>query len=230
MAGKVLLVEGANDRDFFQAVLADSKLQNVNIAPKTPSEAEASSVKKNGVDNLLIALALQLGKLKEAEGIERLGIVVDADHATNDPSCDFGFSVRRKQVADVLANQGWLPTSTPAPLTKGEFFRHPDGLPDVGLWVMPDHGADGMLEDFVMPLIAGVDQQRLFQHAQVTIGNLPVTLFNPKLHTTKACVATWRAWQKSPGGSLGKVLQSEALDLTLSPASEFIEWLKVTFS
>lgn len=227
MTGKVLLVEGADDRDFFQAVLAYSMLQNVNIAPKTPRQVDAS-IKKDGVGNLLIALELQLKTLNQVDGIDRLGIVVDADHATNDPSCNFGFSVRRKQVADVLAAQGWLPTSTPS--TKGELFRHPDGLPDVGLWVMPDHGADGMLEDFVMPLIAGVDQQRLFQHAQATVGNLPVTLFNPKLHTTKACVATWRAWQKSPGGSLGKVLQSEALDLTLSPASEFIGWLKVTFS
>lgn len=227
MVGKVLLVEGANDRDFFQSVLTYSKLKDVNIEPKTPRQVDAS-IKKDGVGNLLNALPLQLGKLKEADGIERLGIVIDADHATNDPSCNFGFSIRRKQVAEVLASQGWVPISTHA--TKGEFFRHPDGLPDVGLWVMPDHGADGMLEDFVVPLIVSPDQQQLFQHAQATVGNLPVTLFNPKLHTTKAQIATWRAWQKTPGGSLGKVLQNEALDLTLSPASEFIHWLKTTFS
>lgn len=228
MAGnKVLLVEGADDHDFFQAVLADSNLKDVKIEPKTPRQVDAS-IKKDGVGNLLNALSLQLGKLKEADGIDRLGIVVDADHATNNPSCNFGFSVRRKQVADVLARQGWLPTSTPS--TKGEFFRHPDGLPDVGLWVMPDHGADGMLEDFVMPLVVGVDQQRLFQHAQATVGELPVVLFDKKLHTAKAQVATWRAWQKAPGGSLGKVMQSGALDLRLSPASEFIDWLKATFS
>ena len=226
MVGKVLLVEGADDRDFFQAVLAYSKLQDVNIEPKTPRQVNVS-IGGDGVGNLLKALPLQLGKLKEADGIERLGIVIDADHATNDPSCNFGFSIRRKQVAEILASQGWVPTPTHA--TKGEFFRHPDGLPNVGLWVMPDHGADGMLEDFVAPLITP-DQQRLFQHAQATVGSLPVTLFNPKLHTAKAQIATWRAWQKIPGGSLGKALQNKALDLTLSPASEFIRWLKTTFS
>jgi len=227
VAGKVLLVEGVGDRDFILAVLRVANLRDVEIAPKTPSQADAS-IKRDGVDNLLKVLALELAKLKEESGTDRLGIVVDADYATNDASCNFGFSVRRKQVADVLETQGWQ--STHAPLTKGELFRHPDGLPEVGLWVMPDHGADGMLEDFVAPLVVGSDQQHLFRHAQTAIDQLPVVLFNKKLHTTKAHVATWRAWQKPPGGSLSRVLQSGALDLTLSPASEFIGWLKATFS
>lgn len=225
MAGKVLLVEGVGDRDFIRAVLESANLRDVGIEPKTPRQADGS-IQRDGVDNLLKVLALELKKLKEEDGIDRLGIIVDADHPTEDASCNFGFSVRRKQVAEVLAKEGW---QTATSLTKGELFHHPDKLPDVGLWVMPDHSANGMLEDFIAPLVVGAGQQQLFEHARTTIDELPIFLFNKPLHTTKAHVATWRAWQKSPGASLGKALQNGALDLSRSPASDFIRWLKGTF-
>ena len=111
----------------------------------------------------------------------------------------------------------------------GEVFQNSSGLPLVGLWVMPDHKNDGMLEDFVAPLVRGADQQRLLTHAQHTVSQLPTTLFNRKLHTTKANIATWRAWQKPPGTALSKLIGDGVLDLSLSPAAEFIDWLKATF-
>lgn len=227
MAAKILLVEGTEDRDFFLVVLQHTGLKNsVQIEPKTPRQLDAK-IQSDGVDNLLIALPLQLEKLKQADGPDSLGIVVDADHATQDPSCNFGFTVRRNQVADVLAAHGWQPALTS--LAKGEIFHNPDGLPDVGLWVMPDHQQDGMLEDFVMPLVVGADQKHLLSHAQATVDQLPVTLFNQQLHTTKAHIATWRAWQKPPGIRLGKLMLNGSLDTTLSPASEFIRWLNTVF-
>lgn len=226
MAGKILLVEGGDDRDFFMAVLKHSGLTDVNIESKTPRQTDAS-IKRDGVDNLLNAFKLQLGRLKEEDGIERLGVVVDADHATGDPSCDFGFGIRQNQVADILAALGWHPALTA--LSKGALFHHPDGLPDVGLWVMPDHGSDGMLEDFVTTLVTGAVQRELLTHAQHTVNHLVTKLFDQKLHTTKANIGTWRAWQKPPGAPLGKLIAAGTLDLTLSPAVEFIDWLKATF-
>jgi hypothetical protein len=226
MPGKILLVEGPDDRDFCISALQHSKLGSVLIEPKTPREAN-SNIQRNGVDNLLTALELQINKLFEADGPEALGVVLDADHKTNDPTCDFGFSVRRNQVATILEQRGWLPALSG--LSMGEVFQNPNGLPPIGLWVMPDHQNDGMLEDFVVPLVNGLDQQKLLAHAQRTVSQLPTILFNQKLHTTKANIATWRAWQKKPGASLSKLIESGALDLSLSPAAEFIDWLKATF-
>lgn len=226
MPGKILLVEGTDDRDFFSAALRHSSLQDVQIEPKVPREL-ASSIRSNGVDNLLIALQLQINKLFDADGPESLGIVLDADYVTGDPSCDFGFSFRRNQVGAILSHLGWQPALSG--LSKGELFQNSNGLPPIGLWIMPDHQNEGMLEDFVTSLVAGPNQQQLLAHAQHTVSQLPTKLFNPTLHTTKANIATWRAWQKPPGASLNKLIKSEVLDLSLSPASEFIEWLKATF-
>lgn len=226
MPGKVLLVEGPDDRDFFLAALQRSNLQSVLIEPKVPRESN-SNIRGNGVDNLLTALELQINKLFDADGPEALGVVLDADHTTNDPSCDFGFSVRRNQVTTILARHGWQPALSG--LSMGEVFQNANGLPPIGLWVMPDHNSDGMLEDFVTPLVKGLDQQNLLAHAQHTVSHLPTKLFNPVLHTTKANIATWRAWQKPPGITLSKLIGSGALDLSLSPAAEFIDWLKATF-
>lgn len=226
MVGKVLLVEGTDDRDFFNAALKQTNLQGVQIEPKTPRESSLN-IQSDGINNLFIALELQINKLLDADGPESLGVVLDADHATGDPSCDFGFSVRRDQVVTILANHGWQPALSG--LSKGEIFQNSNGLPPIGLWVMPDHQSNGMLEDFVTPLVNGLDQQKLLAHAQHTVSHLPTKLFNPVLHTTKANIATWRAWQKPPGMALSKLIGSGALDLSLSPAAEFIDWLKATF-
>lgn len=226
MPGQILLVEGKDDRDFFTAALRFSKLQGVQIEPKAPREL-APSILRDGVDNLLIALDLHIKTLFDADGPESLGVILDADFKTGDPSCDFGFTVRRNQVVTILAQHGWQPALSG--LSKGELFQNSDGLPPIGLWVMPDHQSDGMLEDFVTPLIIGSDQQILLAHAQHTVSTLPITLFNSTLHTTKANIATWRAWQKPPGSPLNKLIRGGVLDMSLSPAAEFIDWLKATF-
>lgn len=226
MPAKILLVEGPDDRDFFIATLKHSRLESVLIEPKVPRESHPD-VKGNGVNNLFTALDLQVKKLFEADGPEALGVVLDADHSTGDPSCNFGFTVRRNQVADILAGHGWHPALSA--LSRGEIFSNPNGLPPIGLWVMPDHQSDGMLEDFVTSLVIGHDQQALLAHAQNTVNTLPTKLFDPVLHTTKANISTWRAWQKPPGSPLNRLIENGVLDLSLNPAAEFTDWLKATF-
>lgn len=92
---------------------------------------------------------------------------------------------------------------------------------------MPDHQSDGMLEGFVERLISDTTQVSLLTHAEHSINNLPTTLFNKILHSTKAKVFTWRAWQKRPGTPLSAALQSNILDR--SKAIDFESWLKKVF-
>lgn len=107
-------------------------------------------------------------------------------------------------------------------------FAHGDGLPPIGLWIMPNNLADGMLENFVEQLIHTPEQQALLAHARSAIGGLPTTLFRP-IHSTKALIGTWRAWQKTPNGPLYQAIKDGALDLGSLPAQRFQNWLKATF-
>jgi hypothetical protein len=98
----------------------------------------------------------------------------------------------------------------------------------VGVWIMPDHQHDGMLEDFVQSLVTAQEQQAILQHAQSSIDTLPHQLFDAELRTAKATVCTWRAWQKEPGASLGQALKNGLLDRT--KAVDFENWLKKVFA
>jgi hypothetical protein len=68
----------------------------------------------------------------------------------------------------------------------------------------------------------------LLNHASKSIKTLPATLFNPKLHLTKAEVSTWRAWQKTPSIDLQYALKNELLDR--SKATNFENWLTQVFN
>ncbi|MFA7241384.1 MAG: DUF3226 domain-containing protein [Sulfuricellaceae bacterium] len=223
MSCPILLVEGAEDREFFVALLKRCSLPNVEVAP--PNKAFPESALGGGWTNVLKALPQLLDDMKQEDGPERLGVVIDADYADY-PDSKGGFPQRYAEVAAILASRGYRKSEQP--LGRGTVFEHLDGLPPVGLWIMPDHAGDGMLEDFLGCAVTS-DQRRLFDHGRQAIANLPVILFNQKLHNSKALVSTWRAWQKKPGASLGQCVKDDLLDLTQEIAADFISWLQITY-
>jgi len=217
VSDRILLVEGVEDVGFFAVFCASVDLQDIRIEPKRPAWLGAPG---NGWTNVLKVLPLQLGRLRESDsGLSRLGIVIDADHAPSG-----GFNARYRRLSDTLAEHGYRATEDPQ---AGFLFEHNDGLPPVGLWIMPDNVADGMLEDFVEQSIVA-DQQPLLAHARSSIETLPVTLYKP-IHAHKALVGTWRAWQKTPCGPLSQVVKEGAIDLNAPLAQRFKTWLKATF-
>lgn len=218
MGSRKLLVEGEGDQEFFQSYCELLYIGGVDVFP--PKDINPST--GNGWPNLVKNLPLLLKEIK-AGAIDRLGIILDADYP---PDNNGGFDKRFQLVTTQLSQFGYNIPQNPNKKS-GEVFTHPDGLPSVGLWIMPDHQSDGMLEGFVENMVSDVTQISLLKYAEQSINNLPTTLFNKTLHLTKAKVSTWRAWQKRPGVPLNKALQDGILDR--SKSVNFENWLKQVF-
>lgn len=220
MAVNLLYVEGSDDRDFHQSFCKIIGLKDVEVKVITPIDVDADS--GDGWSNLIKNLPILLKQIN-AGSIDKLGLILDADFS---PDNSGGFLSRLKLVTDQLAIAGYTTPKKPNFL-KGEEILHPDKLPSVGLWIMPNHKDDGMLEAFIESLISDKDQLSLLDHADKSIKSLPITLFNQKLRSTKAKIFSWRAWQERPGLPLNSALNKGILDRT--KASDFENWLKNTF-
>ena len=110
----------------------------------------------------------------------------------------------------------------------GLIYNHDDGLADFGLWVMPDNSSDGMLEDWLKQCVAPAEQALLTQAVSV-VGSLPQpTKFKP-LHLSKAEVATWVAWQRSPGQGLHLAVRDQLLDVGYPGYMKLSAWLTHVF-
>ena len=98
-----------------------------------------------------------------------------------------------------------------------------EGMPTIGIWLMPDNQVDGMLEDFCI---------RLAPEASVAYANRCVieahngghsTFTNT--HTAKATIHTYLAWQNEPGMPLGLAVTARALDPGQPIAAAFHNFL-----
>lgn len=218
MGRSELLVEGNDDQTFFSSHLNLISIANVNI--RAPKSLDATT--GDGWPNLVKNLPILLQQIIAGD-VDKFGIVLDADYP---PANNGGFAKRFQLVSEELTKVGYMIPSRPN-YNLGEIFLHPNGLPSVGLWIMPDHQNDGMLEGFIESMVSDATQINLLRHAEQSINTLPTTLFNKTLHLTKAKVSTWRAWQKRPGIPLNKALQDGILDR--SKAVNFENWLSQVF-
>jgi hypothetical protein len=220
MAVNLLYVEGNDDREFHQNFCKAIGLNGVEVKVITPVDVNADS--GNGWSNLINNLPVLLKQIN-AGNVDKLGLILDADFP---PDNSGGFSSRLKLVTDKLKVAGYTVPAKPS-FNKGEIFLHPNKLPSIGLWIMPNHEVDGMLENFIESLISDKDQLYLLAHADKSIRNLPITLFDQKLRYTKARIFSWRAWQKRPGLPLNSALNDGILDKT--KACNFEKWLNTVF-
>ncbi|NOT65371.1 MAG: hypothetical protein HOP06_04960 [Methylotenera sp.] len=221
MTVNLLYVEGRDDRDFHQSFCKIVGLKDVEVKIITPVDLDADS--GDGWSNLINNLPILLKQIN-AGSIDKLGLILDADFPPDDSG---GFIERYTLVTSKLNEFGYNIPVKPNN-NKGEIFSHPDNLPSIGLWIMPNHKDDGMLENFIESLVTHENQLSLLAYADKSIKNLPITLFNQKLHSTKAKIFSWRAWQKRPGLPLNSALNKGILDRT--KASNFEKWLNSVFN
>ena len=218
MSGKLLLVEGGDDKQFVLAALKQFGIFEVQVKP--PGDRSLPG----GWAGVLNYLEMQLDLVKGDDAPDRLGVLLDADYPINQG----GFSQRFAQVEQLLSQAGYLLNQASCP--RGSLFSHPDGLPPIGLWVMPNHADDGALENFLAQLITSEAQLRLIRHAGNAIASLPEILFDPVLRQQKALISTWRAWQKYPGAPYKQCVDDAAFDMSSTLAGDFHSWLKLVFT
>ena len=154
--------------------------------------------------------------------VEKLAVVVDADYAAFDGR---GRETVHAEYRDLLSELGYR--RTPQRAGSGAVFVHEDGLPSVGLWIMPDNRSDGMLEDSLSQTVAR-DSHSLFEHARDAVKSLPNPLFDPARHGSKAVVATWLSWQRMPGKHIVSAVGERLLDLKSDLMRQIRSWLEET--
>lgn len=194
MPNNLILVEGADDKWFFTALLKRTQL-TANIYP--PAESECG-VDGNGIDNLLDSLPILLKQLSTQQ-LDRLAIVIDADSTAN----NFGFDARREKIKSIIEASGYqIPDQKPGQY-QGELFEHSRGFPPIGLWIMPNHQHDGMLEDFLLPCIEHTERKEILDIVDSSIADLksresltPIRFSDT--HESKVRLSTWLDWQKKP--------------------------------
>lgn len=214
MSSKKLLVEGEADRDFFTACCRVAGIGDpIDIAP--PKQFGAGGY---GKGNALKILPDLLKRVDVGE-ITQLGLVIDADFQSTDNGFDKAFGT----VQRILQDWGYDISSA----TNGFIFKHPDKLPDFGLWIMPDNASDGLIEDFIKQSVIASDLP-LFNRAAMAVSALPEPKFKP-IRASKAEVATWMAWQEKPGQPLAGAVGQNLIDFDNGLPKLFIEWLRQVY-
>jgi hypothetical protein len=215
----VLLVEGQGDVDFFEALLRKMQLlEKIDIRPPK-SYGETT----NTVSHFPRLMNLILKRIQQDE-IQHFGIIADADYTGGG-----GFQNRWNQITSPLKEYGYrIPEKPPKLAYSGSIFRHPDGLSPVGLWLMPDHKHNGMLEDLIESAINEKEKDLLLKKAKNCLEELPVKLFSD-YHRTKARIYTWLAWQKRPGQTLDVTVNGNLINLESLEMKGFISWLHNVF-
>ena len=204
-ARKILLVEGNDDEHVMKHVCG------------TRGVPKLDEIKPQGsVEQLLKSLPV---RLKESD-VEILGVVVDAD---------IDLAARWRSLRDRFVKAGYqCVPDDPSP--DGTIVDPPTNtlLPRVGVWIMPDNKAKGVLEDFLRFLIP--QESFLFDHVQASVANIPEgeRRFG-QLAEPKAIIHTWLAWQKEPGKPMGTAITARYLDPDVRQVSILVSWINRLF-
>lgn len=188
---KMLLVEGDSDKELFENFCQyhNLKIKKDNIktfeivAPKDVDKEKGYN-SKQGIINLLDKLLPQI----RTKSIERLGIIVDADFVDTGT----GFCRTHEQIAEKLAQYDYkLNVNAKIATNKSKVI-----LPDIGIWIMPNHSDDGAIEHWIKENIHQ-DEQGFYNYVDNIIKNIQNQKFKSS-HQLKATIGTWLLWQKNP--------------------------------
>lgn len=201
---KVLLVEGKDDENVIKHICGNRGVGQIEIQ------------QEGNVEELLHGLPVRL----KASDIAVLGVLLDADtdpmgrwQAVRQPLVQAGY----EQVPETPAADG---TVLAAPLYSL--------LPGFGVWMMPDNGSAGILEDFLRFLVP--PESRLFGHVNTCVASIPEDERRfSKAAEPKAIIHTWLAWQKEPGRPLGTAITARFLDPDVPQVHLLAGWLKRLF-
>lgn len=171
------------------------------------------------VDNLRDTLAVQ------AKSRQRLGAILDAD-----VDADKAWSKVRRRLCAITDPPAWLSRmleKLPDALPR-EGIIVEDGERALGIWVMPDNGTRGALEDFLVDLVPPGDVHWDAARESVAAAIRRGVRF-PEQHRSKAEIHTWLAWQKEPGVPFGRAVKSAYFRHDAAGAMAFIAWFRRMF-
>lgn len=204
-AGKLLLTEGDSDCHVIVSLCSYYKL-----------EAELFGFFSCGNDDQVLKKANALLNLDGENKKEVIGIVLDADR---------DLSACWQRVKDKFSRYQYTFPDRP---TEGGTILEADLLPKLGVWLMPNNIDVGMLEDFCLQLV-DLNKVTLVEENIQLAKEKNITSFK-EVHSSKALIHTYLAWQDEPGKPLGQAITAKILEPDHLIAKEFKNWLIKLFS
>jgi hypothetical protein len=201
--GKLLVVEGKNDEHVLYALLKHHHLtRDYEVKPE------------GGYKTLIKQLP---ARLKIGSGLNRLGVIVDADTSIQS---------RWQSIKAIVENAGYS-TVPDEPDPEGTVIDD-EFLPRLGFWIMPNNRLPGMLEDYIAYLVPQGDP--LFDRAGRVLDDIPadMRLFS-SAKRPKALIHTWLAWQEEPGKPLGQAVTAFMVK-DVPSVGALLSWLTRVFA
>lgn len=198
---QTLLVEGRDDQHVIWALCERFNLpENFEVKPT------------DGVEKLFRRLPVEL----KGADVTTIGIIIDADEDIND---------RWATVQRIFQER--LPDFPALPNPDGTVFEQ-NNL-KVGVWLMPDNQANGMLETFIDFLIPPHDVLRTFVAAHLAEVEKEGLNGYRLIHRDKAFIHAWLALQEDPGTPLGLSITKKYLTTDAEQCQKLINWLHALF-
>ena len=98
----------------------------------------------------------------------------------------------------------------------------------IGVWLMPDNGSPGALEEFLTTLVPESDPCWPYAKEVVVAAKKKGARYKDK-EIRKANIHTWLAWQSPPGFPYGKAIAAEYFGQKSELAKRFVAWYKRLF-
>lgn len=195
---RVLLVEGVDDRHVVR-----------HLRDRHSDVPQFEIIDKGGFPALVDAIGPEI----KASGRLAVGILADA----NDDPAD-----RWQAIADRLRR-----TQVTPPARMETIGAIAEGRPRVGIWLMPDNGSAGELEDFVAKLIP--DGDPVWPRARSYIDDIPVA--ERKFAAGKVLRSRVHAWlaARAEPRLMGAAIGAGDLDAAAPLAKKFADWLRSVF-
>ena len=209
----VLLVEGQDDRHVIYQLL-DRCVPHAELPP------HFGVIDKNSFSELLESVSVEIN----APGREVVGIMVDAN---DDP---------QKRWDEIKHKLETVLQEPPYEMRKKDIVSQyqckPGGLilksdPCIGVWMMPDNGTSGELEDFVMQMIPKQDPVWPLARGYINGISDGDRKFHPG-KMKKAELFAWLAARREPG-RMGAAIGAGDLSVDGPLAKKFLKWLSNLF-
>lgn len=218
---RLLIVEGEEDRKFFEAVF------------RVTGHAEQVDIRHHpsGKSNAIQLFGARLELLTKAS-TARIGLAIDAD----DPALNAsdGFVNTHSAVNQQLQQHRFNALARGAGTTGFVSKANHNSAVLAGLWVMPDNMSNGYLEDFANSVVAANERDRqsfAWKEAKSVLDKAhggPNFSFKAH-HLAKAAVGTWLAWSDPPRMNLGTAVSRGLLDTQDAKFQSLIAWLSLLY-
>ena len=198
----VLLLEGKSDCNIVKKFCEDNKINT--------QFGFCNCENDNQVLSKLNAL------LQGSNQPEIIGIILDADNDIN------------ARYQEIINKTTKFYKKLPDSILKTGLVHTENGLPKLGIWIMPNNQDNGALEKFYLKLATDIDTAFINDVIKRAEGK-KLTSFKSQ-HRNKAIMHTYFAWQDSPSDPLHSAINKIALDNNKKIAKTFKAWLVQLFN